>query len=257
MTPPHRRRSVDSDSSTYLTRDQPQQQQDMEKDENENSSGEAQVLFPIPENHDPPPKDEKENSSGEAPVPFPIPEHHDPPPSYTPPATQPRQHTNNNQVPLSGYRLPLVDTPAGQPFPGIDRTRPAPFTDADGKSPVFLGSAILEGGRSVHPCKIAPHLQPSPCRVPFAGGELEHRGRYDLLPFMPDLMEFVVTSRGQVPPGRRPVKGGFERSGQELYHAVAVVNGVKVPGKTGAHLVRLPPPLPHFLIVHRDKILNT
>jgi len=208
MTPPPlRRRSVDSsDSSTpSLTHDQPQQH-NMEKREKESSSGEAQVSFPIPEPHEPPP-------------------------SYTPPAALPHHH---QQVPPSGYRLPLGGTP-GQPFPGLDQTRSPPFTDADGKSSVFLGSAILEGGHSVHPCKIAPHL-PSPCRVPFAGGELEHRGRYDLLPFVPETMEFVLTSHGQVPPGRRPVKGGFEKSGQELYHAVAVVNGVKVPGKTGAHL---------------------
>ena len=152
-------------------------------------------------------------------------------PSYTP--SQAGVLSNNqNQAASSGYRLPL-----GQPFPGIDQTHPAPFTDADGKSPVFLGSAILEGGHSVHPCKIAPHLDP-PCRVPLAGGEFKHRGRYDLLPFAPELMEFVVASHGLVPHGRRPVKGGFERSRQELYHAAAVVQGVKVPGKTGAHLVR-------------------
>ena len=206
--PPHRRRSVDSsDSSTSsLTRDQPQQDS-MEKREKESSSRDAQASFPIPQPHEPPP-------------------------SYTPPAAPLHHH---QRVPPSGYRLPLGGTP-GQSFPGIDQTRAAPFTDADGKSPVFLGSAILEGGHSVHPCKIAPHL-PSPCRVPFAGGELEHRGRYDLLPFVPETMEFVLTSHGQVPPGRRPVKGGFEKSGQELYHGVAVVNGVKVPGKTGAHLV--------------------
>lgn len=203
MTPPHRRRSVDSDSS--LTHDQPQSSSlHMEKRERDiGSSGDAQVSFPIPV-------------------------HHEPPPSYTPPAAQP------HQVPPSGYRVPL-GTP-GQPFPGIDKTRSAPFTDADGKSPVFLGSAIMEDG-SVHPCKIAPHLPSTPCRVPFAGGEHEHRGRYDLLPFVPESMEFVLTSHGQVPPGRRPVKGGFEKSGHELYHAAAVINGVRVPGKTGAHLV--------------------
>jgi hypothetical protein len=123
----------------------------------------------------------------------------------------------------------------GQPFPGLDQTREAPFKDADGKSPVFLGSAILERGDGVHPCKIAPGL-PTPCRVPFGGGELEHRGRYDLLPFVPEMMEFVPASNGQIPPGRRPVKGGFEKNGQELYHAVATFNGVRIPGKTGAHL---------------------
>ena len=191
-------------------------------------------------------------SSGEAQMSFPIPEYHEPPPSYTPPAAalpQPH-HQQQQQVPPSGYRVPL-GTP-GQPFPGIDKTREAPFTDADGKSPVFLGSAIMEDG-SVHPCKVAPKL-PSPCRVPFGGGEREHRGRYDLLPFVPELMEFVLTSRGQVPPGRRPVKGGFEKSGQELYHAVATINGVRIPGKTGAHLVCLPRIF--FQLRRETKILN-
>ncbi|KAH9068313.1 hypothetical protein EDB83DRAFT_497921 [Lactarius deliciosus] len=197
MTPPHRRRSVDSsDSSVH---DQPQSNmQDIEKRDkvtSSASSGEAQVAFPIPADHGPP--------------------------SYTYPGPA-------AQVPPSGHRVQLGV------FPGIDITHEAPFTDADGKSPVFIGSAILEDG-SVHPCKIAPCLPGAPCRVPFGGDELEHHGRYDLLPFVPELMEFVVTSRGHVPPGRRPVKGGSE-SGHELYHAVAVIDGVKVPGKAGFHL---------------------
>ena len=49
-------------------------------------------------------------------------------------------------------------------------------------------------------------------------------------------MEFVRTSRGLIPQGRRPVEGGYEENGAKLYHAVAMVNGVRVPGKTGAHL---------------------
>jgi hypothetical protein len=57
-------------------------------------------------------------------------------------------------------------------------------------------------------------------------------------------MEFVHTSRGVIPPGRRPIEGGYEQDGNKLYHAVAVVNGVKVPGKTGEHLYDLPYLLP-------------
>lgn len=107
--------------------------------------------------------------------------------------------------------------------------------DADGKTPVFLGSALMQD--SVHPCKIAPKHQ-QPCYVSYGGREVVHQGRYDLLPFVPAFMEFVPTSHGRVPPGRRPVKGGFEQGGQELYHAVAAINGTRVPGKTGIHLVR-------------------
>jgi hypothetical protein len=50
-------------------------------------------------------------------------------------------------------------------------------------------------------------------------------------------MEFVPAANGHVPHGRMPVKGGFEQNGIELYHAVAVIDGVRVPGKTGTHLV--------------------
>ncbi|KAH9972043.1 hypothetical protein BGW80DRAFT_1206923 [Lactifluus volemus] len=107
--------------------------------------------------------------------------------------------------------------------------------DADSHSPVFMGSAFMQS--SVHPCKIGPHLEPpSACRVPYGGHEYAHHGRYDLLPFMRDRMEFVPTSHGRIPLGRQPVKGGFECAGQRLYHAAAVVHGIKIPGKTGIHL---------------------
>ncbi|KAF8896366.1 hypothetical protein BD779DRAFT_1668169 [Infundibulicybe gibba] len=49
-------------------------------------------------------------------------------------------------------------------------------------------------------------------------------------------MEFVPTSHGVIPPGRRPIEGGYEETGAKLYHGVGTVNGVKVPGKTGEHL---------------------
>lgn len=114
-----------------------------------------------------------------------------------------------------------------------------------------VASAIL--GDSVQPCKAAPHL-PNNCRFPFAGVEAEHSGRYDILPIT-NAMEWVHTSRGQVPKGRRPVEGGYEQDGkvcssfflsmiecqlnsllQHLFHAAAVIQGVRVPGKTGDHL---------------------
>ncbi|KAJ3888131.1 hypothetical protein GG344DRAFT_90129 [Lentinula edodes] len=130
-------------------------------------------------------------------------------------------------IPSSGYRIPLAENSA---FP--TDLRPL-FFDADGVSPVFMGSAIFPD--SVHPCKIVPALDPK-CMVPYGGREHHHHGRYDLLPLDSNTMEFVRTSHGQIPPGRRPVEGGYEENGSKLYHGIATVNGVQVPGKTGLHL---------------------
>lgn len=149
------------------------------------------------------------------------------PPAYSSPPVQ--------APPPSGYRIPLT---TDAPFPPANLTLRAPFTDADGRAPVFFGSALFPN--AVHPCKIAPHLTP-PCRVPYAGQEWEHHGRYDLLPYAPDTMELVQTSGGRIPLGRRPVEGGYEETGQKLYHAVAMVNGLRVPGKAGEHLVKFVP----------------
>jgi len=141
-------------------------------------------------------------------------------------------------APPSGYRIAMRH---GEPFPTAQRTMPAPCRDLDG-SPIYLGSALMDG--SVHPCKVAPHL-PTPCRVPYGGREHEHHGRFDLLPYDKATMEFVHTSHGHVPVGRRPVDGGYEEQSEggapkKLYHAVATVRAgneeVRVPGKTGVHL---------------------
>ncbi|KAH7340607.1 hypothetical protein B0J17DRAFT_326726 [Rhizoctonia solani] len=47
-------------------------------------------------------------------------------------------------------------------------------------------------------------------------------------------MQWVRTSRGQIPPGCRPVLGGVDRSNnweiQELYHCAAWLGGVRIPG---------------------------
>lgn len=144
-----------------------------------------------------------------------------PPPPYPTPTHRP---------PPSGIRIPLQLNSA---FPDLTYTKAPPCYDADGVSPVFIGSAIFQ--RSVHPCKIAPHL-PFPCRVPHGFAEVEHKGRYDLLPFDPETMEWVRTSLGRIPHNRDPVAGGYEENGQNLYHAMGRVDGIWVPGKTGEHL---------------------
>jgi len=141
------------------------------------------------------------------------------PPAYTPPAAPPP----------SGYRLALSFS---TPFPSNEQVGQAPCADVNG-APVYLGSAIFE--KSVHPCKVAPHLRPA-CRVAYGGSEKEHFGRYDLLPFLPQQMEFVRASGGRIPAGRRPVEGGYEENGAQLYHGIGSIHGARVPGKVGTHL---------------------
>lgn len=132
--------------------------------------------------------------------------------------------------PPSGYRVPLS---GDAPFPSNAQTGWPPLYDADGTSPIFIGSALFDN--SVHPCKIGPHLNPH-AAVAYGGKEQGHAGRYDLLPFVPEQMEWVPTSQGRIPPGRRPIEGGYEDNGNKLYHALAVVQGTRIPGKTGEHL---------------------
>ena len=132
-------------------------------------------------------------------------------------------------APPSGFRIALTATGA---FPDPQTLGQPPCYDADG-SPIYIGSALL--GNSVHPCKIGKHLQPF-VLVPYGGAEYGHHGRYDLLPYRPDQMEFVPTSYGRIPPGRRPIEGGYENHDAKLYHGVALLNGVRIPGKTAEHL---------------------
>ncbi|GAA5946565.1 hypothetical protein JCM3775_002141 [Rhodotorula graminis] len=136
------------------------------------------------------------------------------PPAYTP------------EVPPAGLRVPCT---SGTPIDSTV-TGPPPFADLDG-SPVFVASALLGGGRSVHPCKFARgHAMYS-----YGGSEKQHQGRFDILP-VTAAMEWVSAADGKIPKGRRPVEGGFEESGQHLFHALTNIDGVWVPGKTAEHL---------------------
>lgn len=155
-----------------------------------------------------------------------------PPPYHNQTQITPRSQA---RLPPSGYRIPL-NSLSDSAFPTLVDTGEPPCRDADGIFPVFIGSAIFQ--RSVHPCKIAPHLS-LPCHVPYGGTEVAHDGRYDLLPFDPNTMEWVPTSLGRIPDKRDPIQGGYEENGATLYHAMALVHGTLVPGKTGEHLVRI------------------
>lgn len=145
----------------------------------------------------------------------------------------PPYQQNVRAPPPAGFRIPLD---SNSPFPPHEQAHDPPCRDLDG-SPVYFGSALLR--TSVHPCKVAPHVDCA-CRVPYGGQETAHRGRYDLLPFTPHDMELVPTSGGRIPPGRRPIEGGYEESGQKLYHGLVRHrhgdHTVLVPGKVGEHL---------------------
>ena len=116
-----------------------------------------------------------------------------------------------------------------------DAAGEVPAWDLDG-TPVYLGITLFNGGW--HPCKVKPYDAACKARVSYGGKEVAHPGMCHLLPFNPAAMEWVPTCRGRIPAGRRPVEGGYEEIGGEmLYHALASVDGVKVPGKAGQHLV--------------------
>jgi len=144
---------------------------------------------------------------------------------------RPQDQPPPRRRPPGGFRIQL-DPNAKLPPP--DKTGPSVCTDTDGKSDVFIGSAILHDV-SLHPCKICPSATPM-CRVPYGGQEVEHLGEYNILPITPE-MEWVQTRNGDIPSGRRPVQGGYESNGEKLFHALGKINGIDVPGKTGRHLV--------------------
>ncbi|KAJ7473140.1 hypothetical protein B0H11DRAFT_1866710 [Mycena galericulata] len=145
---------------------------------------------------------------------------------------------NSASIPASGFRIKL-STEAPLQHHDLERAGRAPFADLD-RSPVYVGSAIFMHGdgmthKSVQPGKVAPHLHP-PCHVPYGGQEIGHHGRYDVLIIDDGRMEWVRTSHGRIPEGRTPVEGGYEENHERLFHAVARVDGILVPGKTGHHL---------------------
>lgn len=157
-------------------------------------------------------------------IPQPTPRTQPPPPS--PQSTLPQPHTRD----VSTLRIPLT-TSSGFPWA---RAGSAPTSDQD-RSPVFLGVAAFRDG--MHPCKIRPNSSPMTW-VSYGGKEYAHAGAAYVLPFDRSTMEWVPASRGRLPLGRTPVDGGYEQGGrQRLFHALALVQGVKVPGKTGAHIV--------------------
>ncbi|KIJ37609.1 hypothetical protein M422DRAFT_259969 [Sphaerobolus stellatus SS14] len=127
---------------------------------------------------------------------------------------QPSQ--GGQRPPAAGYRYPLT---AYNPFPDIKSLPPTKLHDiGDPSQPIYVGSVAFQN--AIHPCKTVPHLDYF-VRVPYGGREVEPHGRYDILPIDENWMEWVQTSHGRIPPGRRPVEDGFEETREKLFHALA------------------------------------
>ena len=106
--------------------------------------------------------------------------------------------------------------------------------DANSDKKVYFASTHLNG--SLCPCKASESDTPM---ATAAWGWKEHFCEsFTILRFNRDLMELVwVYGSDCVPPGRRPVIGGYEGGGETLYHAVAEWDGHLIPGKAAPHLV--------------------
>lgn len=115
----------------------------------------------------------------------------------------------------------------------LERAGNPPIVDVDGCLN-FLGSAlILEGGRhSQYPCRIAVRNPASfTCYICLDGEEKEHYGKWELQPIDEKRMEWVSAGDGNLPEGRKPVKGGYQTFRRSLWYAVATVNSREYIGR--------------------------
>ena len=63
---------------------------------------------------------------------------------------------------------------------------------------------------------------------------------FDILSLNVELLEFLPTSRGVTPPGRRPVEGSYDAQGRKLYHAMLHFVGRQIPEMCSEYLVSDP-----------------
>ncbi|KAK4704325.1 hypothetical protein P7C70_g1886, partial [Phenoliferia sp. Uapishka_3] len=140
----------------------------------------------------------------------------------------------NPPSPVSGART--LYTPHIDPFvPPFDLSS-VTFRDLDG-APVALASSNVGGHRTPGKCVLAKHGQLGRYQAWFSAavneGEQSSHGGIEVLWEIEGEVKWVRTSRGVVPDGERPVQGGRDDAGEELWHAAGWVKGVRVPGKTG------------------------
>ncbi|KAF9525764.1 hypothetical protein CPB83DRAFT_908881 [Crepidotus variabilis] len=145
-----------------------------------------------------------------------------------------------SKLPLQSFAGERLALNTEDPFPRTNELGPRISLESHlGRvttQPIFLAS-ILQNS-SVIPCYATDLFCPYTW---FPGNYTEnsHEGRFDLLPYSPEQMEWILTSHGNIPPGRQPISGGYDEEGRELYHALAALppdEGLKVPGQTGEHL---------------------
>lgn len=97
------------------------------------------------------------------------------------PSVMSLETTSRSPPPVAGYRIPATGSLRHSSFPALSMCGPA-FRDFD-QHPIYVCSAIL--GTAIHPAKAGPQLSP-PVRMSFAGKEILHEGRFDLLPITPE-----------------------------------------------------------------------
>jgi len=109
--------------------------------------------------------------------------------------------------------------------------------DSIGGAGNYVGSALIIGANgkpSVQPCQILRGRDPC-CLVVVHGQSVEHRGKYNILPITDDMV-WVSARDGVIPEGCVPVDGGYEETGERLYHAHHDESGRPSIGKTAPHL---------------------
>jgi len=131
----------------------------------------------------------------------------------------------------------------GSALPSQSQTLAAPSAGPPSVRPVngvyYFGSADLGGGH-IRPSKIHSWSNRPACRYGLNGREIAHPGAYTLLPYDANRMELIPAQCGEIPPGRRPVLGGYDEHGYPLYHCL-VYCGVtgdesEVPGATSPEI---------------------
>lgn len=132
-----------------------------------------------------------------------------------------------------------IKTYYGNSFPPSSQTLTAPSIGKDGRR-LYFGSAFLTNTH-IRPSKVSDFTKKPECRYALNGKEVSHPGQFSILPFDTRKFELVPATNGQLPLGRRPVTGGFDENGEEMFHCLVYAgpSGQErdLPGLTSIALV--------------------